>query len=258
VLGRSERPPRRDDDEEPDPADLFDDILALPRVTPPESSTTPAPAVAKAATPLGAPKVRRLPVLSPATLPGLDGYGDAALDEAPLAGTRTGGVSGGWRTATVMFACAALALGVGLGLTFYELVDYRNRTTELEGILPGVAIQVGFVGDNVQGIGYFAPQFARGVLTIDGLQPVPATQKVVIWAQSQQDGISAVTFITPDQYGSRLYVEIRRLPSDLVRLFATAEPASKTLPSAPTGKELFSGEPPVGLGPLQSPPTSTP
>jgi hypothetical protein len=240
----------------------FEPAVARPPVTAaPRVATPPSAPVSRArSAPAVTPYRRLFPAITPASVPGLDGYaddGEADAHDQAYDDRHEGKVGGAWRSATFILACATAALGIGFGVTFYQAFEFRNRASELEAVLPAAAIQMALQGDNIQGVAYFAPQFARGVLAIDGLQPPPPGQRVILWADSHKNGIAAVAAVVPDQYGSRIYVEIRRTPSDLVRLFATYEPAGRTLPTAPTGVEVLSGDAPLGIGPLQSPPAAS-
>ena len=220
----------------PEEEDLTTDIYA-------EALAIPAPAAARA--PGGTPAATPTRPLAPASIPGLDGYYDDELEEDDDDDEEADSkVGSSWRTATFVLVLAVVALVGGLGFTFYTLLNTRTDLNAINAKIPSYAVQIGFKGDDLQGIGYFASDYKRGVLALDGVKPAPAGKMIVVWSTSRNDGTKPVSTLSADRNGGRLYVELRRVPPDVMRIFATLETQGRTLPTTPAGPEVFSGDAP--------------
>lgn len=218
----------------PEEEDLTTDIYA-------QALAIPAPAAAPA--PGGTPAVAPTRPLAPASIPGLDGYYDDELeeDDDEEADAKVGS---SWRTATFVLVLAVVALVGGLGFAFYTLLNTRTDLNAINAKIPSYAVQIGFKGEDLQGIGYFASDYKRGVLALDGVKPAPAGKTIVVWSTSRKDGTKPISALSADRNGGRLYFEVRRVPPDVMRIFATLETQGRTLPTTPAGPEIFSGDAP--------------
>lgn len=218
----------------PEEEDLTTDIYA-------EALAIPAPAAAPA--PGGTPAVAPTRPLATASIPGLDGYYNDELDEDDDEEAEAK-VGSKWRIATFVLVLAVVALVGGLGFTFYTLLTTRSDLNAINAKIPSYAVQIGFKGEDLQGIGYFASDYKRGVLALDGVKPAPAGKMIVVWSTSRKDGTKPVSTLSADRNGGRLYFELRRVPPDVMRIFATLETQGRTLPTTPAGPEVFSGDAP--------------